>query len=65
MLEAYVDYCLNDNCGKREINFIKSSIDFSNELTHKRTANAMDAELCYNAVISTIHIINVINKYNN
>jgi len=24
----------------------------------------MDAELCYNAVLSTIHIIRVLNKYN-
>ncbi|MBR3838853.1 MAG: hypothetical protein IKJ75_03915 [Clostridia bacterium] len=49
---------------EREVKFAKAAVDFSNELTHNRTATAMDAELCYNAVLSTIHIIRVLNKYN-
>ena len=65
MLEAYIHYCLNKRSKEREIKFAKSSIDFSNELTHNRTATPMDAELCYNAVLSTVHIIKVLNKFNN
>ena len=65
MLEAYIHFCLSKHSREREIKFAKSSIDFSNELTHNRTATQMDAELCYNAVLSTIHIIKVIYKYNN
>lgn len=64
MLEAYIHYCLHRKSKEREIKFAKSSIDFSNELTHNRTATQMDAELCYNAVLSTVHIIRVLNKYN-
>lgn len=65
MLEAYIDYCLKQHrSNPREIKFAKSSIDFSNELTHNRTANLMDAELCYTAVVSTVNIIRIINKYN-
>lgn len=65
MLEAYINYCLKQHrSNPREIKFAKSSIDFSNELTHNRTANLMDAELCYTAVVSTVNIIRTINKYN-
>lgn len=64
MLEAYIHYCLHKKSKEREIKFAKSSIDFSNELTHNRTATSMDAELCYNAILSTVHIIRVLNKYN-
>ena len=64
MLEAYIHFCLRKHSKEREIKFAKSSIDFSNELTHNRTATQMDAELCYNAVLSTIHIIKVLYKYN-
>lgn len=64
MLEAYINYCLKHKSHEREVKFAKSSIDFSNELTHNRTATAMDSELCYNAVISTVHIIRVLNKFN-
>ena len=64
MLEAYIHYCLHKKSKEREIKFAKSSIDFSNELTHNRTATQMDAELCYNAVLSTVHIIKVLNKFN-
>lgn len=64
MLEAYIHYCLHKRSKEREIKFAKSSIDFSNELTHNRTATQMDAELCYNAVLSTVHIIKVLNKFN-
>lgn len=65
MLEAYINYCMKQHrSNPREIKFAKSSIDFSNELTHNRTANLMDAELCYIAVVSTVNIIRIINKYN-
>lgn len=64
MLEAYINYCLHKRSKEREIKFAKSAIDFSNELTHNRTATQMDAELCYNAVLSTVHIIRVLNKFN-
>lgn len=64
MLEAYIHYCLHQRSKEREIKFAKSSIDFSNELIHNRTATQMDAELCYNAVLSMVHIIKVLNKFN-
>lgn len=64
MLEAYVHYCLHKRSKEREVKFAKAAVDFSNELTHSRTANSMDAELCYNAVLSTVHIIRVLSKYN-
>lgn len=64
MLDAYIHYCMYKKSKEREVKFAKAAVDFSNELTHNRTATAMDAELCYNAVLSTIHIIRVLNKYN-
>ncbi len=64
MLDAYIHYCMHKKSKEREIKFAKAAVDFSNELTHNRTATAMDAELCYNAVLSTIHIIRILNKYN-
>ncbi len=64
MLDAYIHYCMHKKSKEREVKFAKAAVDFSNELTHNRTATAMDAELCYNAVLSTIHIIKVLNKYN-
>ena len=64
MLDAYIHYCMHKKSKEREVKFAKAAVDFSNELTHNRTATVMDAELCYNAVLSTIHIIRVLNKYN-
>lgn len=64
MLETYIHYCLHKRSKEREIKFAKAAIDFSNELAHNRTASNMDAELCYNAVLSTVHIIRVLSKYN-
>lgn len=64
MLEAYINYCMKHKSREREVKFAKAANDFSNELTHNRTASAMDAELCYNAVVSTVHIIHILNKYN-
>lgn len=64
MLDAYIHYCMHKKSKEREVKFAKAAVDFSNELTHNRTATAMDAELCYNAVLSTVHIIRTLNKYN-
>lgn len=64
MLDAYIAFCLKNKNWEREAKFVKASVDFSNELTHKRTATPMDAELCYTAVLSTVHIIRIMNKYN-
>ena len=63
MLDAYVAYCLKNNNREREAKFARAAVDFSNELTHTRTAVSMDAELCYTAVLSTVHIIRVLNKH--
>jgi hypothetical protein len=63
MLESYINYCMSHKSNPRAIKYAKSAVDFSNELTHNRTANPMDAELCYTAVISTINIIRTLNKY--
>lgn len=64
MLDAYIHYCMHKKSKEREVKFAKAAVDFSNELTHNRTATAMDAELCYNAVLSTVHIIRTLHKYN-
>ena len=64
MLDAYIHYCMHKKIKEREVKFAKAAVDFSNELTHNRTATAMDAELCYNAVLSTVHIIRTLNKCN-
>ena len=66
MLEAFIVYNMKLNKrDSREINYVKSSIDFSNHLTHDRASTLMDAELCYTAVVSTINIVRTIYKYNN
>ena len=64
MLEAYINFCLKQRHNPREIKFAKTTIDFSNELTHNRTASSLDAELCYNAVATTINIIRILEKNN-
>lgn len=64
MLDAYIAFCLKNKSREREAKFAKAAVDFSNELTHKRTAVSMDAELCYTAVLSTVHIIRILHKYN-
>ena len=64
MLDAYINYCMKKQCKEREVRFAKTAVEYSNELTHNRTATLMDAELCYNAVLSTIGIIRILNKYN-
>ena len=62
MLEAYLSFCLKHRENPREIRFAKAAVDFANELTHNRTATAIDAELCYSAVSTTVNIIRIINK---
>jgi hypothetical protein len=62
MLEAYIHYCMSHKGNPRAVKFAKSSVDFSNELTHNRTATEVDAELCYTAVISTINLIRILHK---
>ncbi len=44
MLDAYIHYCMHKKSKEREVKFAKAAVDFSNELTHNRTATAMDAE---------------------
>ena len=46
MLDAYIHYCMHKKSKEREVKFAKASVDFSNELTHNRTATAM--EIMYN-----------------
>ena len=64
MLDAYIHYCMHKKSKEREVKFAKAAVDFSNELTHNRTATAMDAELCYNAVLSTVQLLRTLHKYN-
>jgi hypothetical protein len=63
MLEAYINYCMKHKDNPRAIKYAKSAVDFSNELTHNRTADSIDAELCYIAVVSTINIIRALYRY--
>lgn len=62
MLEAYINYKFKGKKGDREKKFVKSAIDFANEITHRSTLNKIDAELCYNAIVSTSNIIRIIDK---
>lgn len=65
MLEAFVSYCLkNKRNWEKEAKYIRHVINFSNELTHERSATIVDAELCYSAVISTVQIIKILHRYN-
>jgi len=64
MLEAYINYCLKHKDNPRELKFAKATIDFSNELTHNRTATSLDAELCFSAVATTVNIIRIISQNN-
>lgn len=63
MLEAYISYCMKHKGNPKAIQFAKASVNFSNELTHNRTATSVEAELCYTAVISTISLIRILHKY--
>lgn len=56
MFEAYIS-SRSKTMSNEKIKFAKASIDLANNLTHKRTATRLDSELCYIAVISTIHVI--------
>ena len=65
MLEAFVSHCLKEK-GKweKETKYIKNAINFANELTHERSADIVDAKLCYSAVISTVQIIKILHDHN-
>lgn len=62
MLEAYLTFELS-NASQKEVKFIRAAVDFSNQLTHDRTATKKDAELFLIAVISTAALIKVVSKY--
>jgi hypothetical protein len=62
MLEAYM-HSFSDILTDEERAFAKATVNLSHNLTHTRDAKELSAELCYNAVISTIKIIYSINKY--
>lgn len=60
MLESYL---MAELCGKaNEISrkHAKASLDFANELQHKRTADFRDAALCAEATISLVNIVSII-----
>ncbi len=62
MLEAYV-YSFSKILSDEETKFAKAAIDLTNKVTHDRNATRLNSETCYNAVISTIHVIHSINKF--
>lgn len=65
MLEAFVSYCLKDKRKwEKETKYIKNAINLANELTHERSADIVDAEICYSAVISTVQIIKILHDHN-
>ena len=61
MLEAFLNFELKD-ASEKERKFARAAIDFANQLTHDRTANQKDAELCLVAVTSVAALIRAIVK---
>lgn len=60
MLDAYITSELSGSSNENLRRLAKSTLDFANELTHKRTACKKDGVLCANATISIINIIGAI-----
>lgn len=61
MLEPFLNYELK-NASEKERKFARAAVDFANQLTHDRTANQKDAELCLVAVTSVAALIQAIEK---
>jgi hypothetical protein len=66
LLEIYVENDLQGKSKSALRKYLRSAIDLSNDLQHKRTANMTDANICLEAtysVTNTIKIIEEENKY--
>lgn len=59
MLEAFLQFELSSSSEKAR-KFVKSAVDFSNQLTHDRNATKRDASMCLIAVISVANLIKTI-----
>ncbi len=57
MLEAYIAVELSGSSNKILRQYVRSTLDFANALTHKRTATKKDASLCSIATLSLINFI--------
>lgn len=62
MLEIYIENKLNGQSNQTIRKYLRSSIDLSNELQHKRTASKVDAAICLQATISVVKTIMFIEK---
>lgn len=60
MLEAFISYELKGENNERLRKFAKASIDFANHLTHNRSAQKSDAEICLMAVTAVVNIMKII-----
>lgn len=60
MLEAYIAVELSGSSNKTLRQYTRSTLDLTNELTHKRTATKKDASLCSIATLSLINFIGTI-----
>ena len=65
MLEAYLQIELDGHSNEVARKHARASLEFANDLTHKRTANFMNAALCAEATTSVINIIAIISGQRN
>jgi hypothetical protein len=60
MLEAYITIELAGSSNEKLRKYVKTTLDLTNELTHKRTATKRDATLCSVATLALINFIGTI-----
>jgi len=65
MLEAYLHVELSGHSNEVARKHARASLEFANELTHKRTATFKDAALCAEATTSVINIIAIVSGQRN
>lgn len=61
MLEAFLKFELT-NSSEKARKFVKSAVDFSNQLTHDRNATKLDASMCLIALVSVANLIKTISE---
>ena len=60
MLDAYLAIEIPGGTNSELRKHVKSTLRLANELTHKRTAEKMDARLCNSATINLVNLIRII-----
>lgn len=62
MLEAYISTEIKGGSNEILRRYAKVTLELANELTHKRTASRMNANLCITATVTLINLIGIIEK---